>query len=331
MHISSAGHNSGYPPQIFGLSRAFQPDSTSGLKPGSDEDSKNSFLVTDKIDISQDGLSRYKNPQNIEGDDKSDSPGNSAVINRYGGKTALSKETASESKRSEETKPSGEALSEAELSEVERLRKRDQKVRAHEQAHASAAGELASGGIHFDYETGPDGGRYATGGHVGLRMPDAPSPEEDLRIARKVERAALAPADPSPQDRAIANKARQKAAAAQREIAQREAKKLEKENGSIQNGEEKPGENDYKAVSIESNNTNRTVDGKMTGPDDLKIDITEKTGVVKDIKNRENHADKTDRIHPDPNGDKPPDRIAEILPGIIRLDKNTGQNFNMVV
>jgi hypothetical protein len=111
-----------------------------------------------------------------------------------------------------------EDLSPSEKKQVEDLRRRDGEVHAHEQAHLSAAGELAVGGAKYSYQTGPDGRKYAVAGEVQLRMPDAKSPEEDLRIARQVEKAALAPAKPSTQDRAIASRARSKENAAIREI-----------------------------------------------------------------------------------------------------------------
>ena len=44
---------------------------------------------------------------------------------------------------------------------VRELKARDREVRAHEQAHRSAGGELVRGGTKFTFEVGPDGRRYA--------------------------------------------------------------------------------------------------------------------------------------------------------------------------
>jgi|GEM_PF-1735520 len=136
-------------------------------------------------------------------------------------------EPTRKSDKIEERKPNGETLNDDEKHEVEKLRKRDTEVRTHEQAHLSAAGHLAAGGAQYTFKSGPDGQQYAVGGEVPLKVDDAPTPEEDLRNARQLERAALAPAKPSGQDRAIAAQARGKAAKAQQEIVEKQAKKVE--------------------------------------------------------------------------------------------------------
>mgnify|MGYP000156212182 CR=1 FL=1 len=88
---------------------------------------------------------------------------------------------------------------------IQKLRARDQEVRAHEQAHAAAAGGLAKGGPSFTYERGPDGKQYAVGGEVNIdTSPVAGDPEATIRKAQQIRSAALAPADPSSQDRAVA-------------------------------------------------------------------------------------------------------------------------------
>ena len=90
--------------------------------------------------------------------------------------------------------------------ELQRLRMTEQKVRAHEMAHKIAGGELA-GPVRYRYTKGPDGKLYITGGEVPLRLKEGRTPEETIEIAQKIRRAALAPMDPSPQDRAVAAKA----------------------------------------------------------------------------------------------------------------------------
>ncbi len=82
----------------------------------------------------------------------------------------------------------------------------EQKVKAHELAHKTAGGELA-GPVKYKYTKGPDGKLYITGGEVPLRLKEGKTPEETIEIARKIKRAALAPMNPSPQDRAVAAKA----------------------------------------------------------------------------------------------------------------------------
>jgi len=89
--------------------------------------------------------------------------------------------------------------------ETVKLKNRDQEVRRHEQAHLAAAGGLATGGANFSYQTGPDGKRYAIGGEVNIDTSPVPGdPNATIRKAQQIRKAALAPADPSPQDRAVA-------------------------------------------------------------------------------------------------------------------------------
>ncbi len=117
-------------------------------------------------------------------------------------------------------------LSEAELLEVEQLKRRDAEVKAHEQAHISAAGNLVQGGASFDYETGPDGKRYAVGGEVSIDTSTvAGDPQATLMKAQKIRRAASAPADPSAQDRSVAAEASRIEAQARSEITQQAREK----------------------------------------------------------------------------------------------------------
>lgn len=98
-------------------------------------------------------------------------------------------------------------LTEEEKRQVEKLKKRDQEVRQHERAHLSAAGDLAVSSASYNYQTGPDGKRYAVGGEVSIDVSPEDKPEDTIEKARKIRRAALAPAEPSAKDRQIAAQA----------------------------------------------------------------------------------------------------------------------------
>lgn len=102
--------------------------------------------------------------------------------------------------------------------EVQRLKQIDQKVRAHEQAHLSAAAGLATGGASFQTVRGPDGRQYAVGGEVQISVSAAATPEQTVAKAQRIRAAALAPADPSSQDRAVAAGASQLEAQARMEL-----------------------------------------------------------------------------------------------------------------
>lgn len=103
--------------------------------------------------------------------------------------------------------------------EIEQLKARDQEVRAHEQAHAATGGQYA-GSPQYEYTTGPDNKRYATGGEVSIDISEEQSPEQTLRKMQQVRAAALAPAQPSSQDLKVAAEAAQKAFEARNDIAE---------------------------------------------------------------------------------------------------------------
>ena len=110
-------------------------------------------------------------------------------------------------------------LNDKEKAQVLRLQQRDAEVRAHEAAHAAAAGMLG-GGASYDYVTGPDGRQYAIGGEVPVRISSGSTPEEAIRNAQQVRAAALAQSEPSGQDRAVASQAAAMEAAARAELAE---------------------------------------------------------------------------------------------------------------
>lgn len=85
------------------------------------------------------------------------------------------------------------------------LKATDQRVRAHEAAHMGAGGGVVRGGASFSYQRGPDGGMYAVGGEVSIDASPVPdNPRATIAKAQQIQAAALAPADPSAQDRKVA-------------------------------------------------------------------------------------------------------------------------------
>ncbi len=101
-------------------------------------------------------------------------------------------------------------LTEAEQQVVDDLKQRDSEVRTHEQAHLSAGAGLVKGGASYSYQIGPDGKRYAIGGEVQIDISAVPNdPQATITKMQRVKAAAMAPADPSGQDRAVAAMASQ--------------------------------------------------------------------------------------------------------------------------
>ena len=113
---------------------------------------------------------------------------------------------------------------------LRKLRARDREVRAHEGAHVAAGGSLVRGGPSYTLQRGPDGRSYAIGGEVQIdASPVDGDPNATLVKAGRIRSAALAPAEPSPQDRRVASNASQLASRARVDIAvlRREENKIE--------------------------------------------------------------------------------------------------------
>lgn len=147
---------------------------------------------------------------------------------------------------------------------VAQLEKRDREVRAHEAAHISAGGGVVRGGASYSYQAGPDGKRYAVGGEVGIdASPVKDNPQATIQKMQVVRSAALAPADPSGQDHAVASAATAQMAAARAQLAEErsnsaggnnygEADRKPNVNSYDRNGKKHPAENAAAAVDLQA-------------------------------------------------------------------------------
>jgi hypothetical protein len=204
-----------------------------------------------------------------------------AVENRKQSEPADEKKTESaDAKRSGND---SRELSTEEQQQVEELKKRDQEVRAHEAAHQAAAGRHAVGGASYSYQRGPDGANYAVGGEVKIdASPVRGDPEASLEKAQTVRRAALAPAEPSAQDRAVAAQASKHVVDAQTEIRAEQAEQVQAanapENGaeSADSGTESPATAEATAAAPA---TSPQTSEKAGDSGDKKDDGEEATGV----------------------------------------------------
>ncbi|MBF0265244.1 MAG: hypothetical protein HQL46_08215, partial [Gammaproteobacteria bacterium] len=104
-----------------------------------------SFAPKTKISISEEAKEKLREEQKLGNGQES--------------KTTSGTETGTETQSASGT----EQYTADELKQIEELKKRDEEVRAHEQAHMAAAGSLSNGSASFDYQNGPDGKRYAVG------------------------------------------------------------------------------------------------------------------------------------------------------------------------
>lgn len=124
---------------------------------------------------------------------------------------------------------------------IEKLASRDREVRAHEQAHAAVGGQYA-GAANYSYQRGPDGINYAVGGEVPISLSSGNGdPRQVLASAEQVRRAALAPAEPSAQDRSVAAAATVVATQARIDLAELAAKELQLEAETlVEEGNDSP-------------------------------------------------------------------------------------------
>jgi hypothetical protein len=102
--------------------------------------------------------------------------------------------------------------------EIEQLKAIEEKVKAHEAAHKAVGGTM-TGPVSYSYTRGPDNRNYITGGEVPISVSPGKTPQETVSRMQQVIKAALAPADPSPQDRAVAAQAAVQQQEASQELA----------------------------------------------------------------------------------------------------------------
>ena len=155
---------------------------------------------------------------------------------------------------------------------VQKLRNRDREVKAHEQTHLAAAGAYARGGASYDYQTGPDGRRYAVGGEVSIdTSPVANDPEATLRKAQAVRRAANAPAKPSSQDRRVASQAASMEATARQEAALKRSEENKEESESPKSDQEVEPKPEEGKANPSSDSEKTTDQGREAGPNPPSI------------------------------------------------------------
>ena len=105
-----------------------------------------------------------------------------------------------------------------ERQQIQALVARDREVRHHERAHAAVGGQY-TGSPRYVFERGPDGINYAVAGEVSISTGAIPGdPQATIQKAQIIRRAALAPLEPSAQDRSVAAQSVQLEAAARVEI-----------------------------------------------------------------------------------------------------------------
>lgn len=145
---------------------------------------------------------------------------------------------------------------------VTELQAADTNVRAHEAAHMAAGGGLTSP-ASYTYERGPDNKMYAVAGEVGISTGEGNTPQESLNKAQTIRRAALAPADPSPQDLKVAAQAASMEMSARAQIMQE--KMAQNSKNSNNSNETSAGNSNVNSTENSTENSNVNSTGNSTG------------------------------------------------------------------
>ena len=124
--------------------------------------------------------------------------------------------------------------------EIQKLKTRDSEVKSHEMAHIAAGGQFVRGSAQYEYQIGPDGKQYVIGGEVSIDCSAVSGdPKATITKMQTIRKAALAPANPSGQDRAVASQATSLEAKARKEIAQQDENQSDAHTSQSKKGHEK--------------------------------------------------------------------------------------------
>ena len=190
-------------------------------------------------------MNYYNTPAQSNNKGAENNTDNSALS---GDKTANAENNTQNNDKNAGQKNIGE-LSLEEQRIVTELQAADTNVRAHEAAHMAAGGGLTSP-ASYTYERGPDNKMYAVAGEVGISTGEGNTPQKSLNKAQTIRRAALAPADPSPQDLKVAAQAASMEMSARAEIMQ---EKMAQNSQNTNNGNETSGDGNSRNSTANSN------------------------------------------------------------------------------
>lgn len=144
---------------------------------------------------------------------------------------------------------------------IQELADRDREVRAHEQAHMAAGGQYA-GAASYQYERGPNGVNYAVSGEVPIDTGSASTPQATIQKAQVIKRAALAPAEPSAQDRRVAAQASQLESRARADLAELQRQQVELEKQQREEEVHNPISNSDNVTSSDSQSATDSSDNR---------------------------------------------------------------------
>lgn len=177
----------------------------------------NAAVPGDTVEISEEGLFLAQAAQ-ADAKQSSESGTSAKPSGEADAGTEENSETDSGEGPQEPTIDKEATLSDEQRQEVAAMKQRDREVKSHEQAHIAAGAGVVKGGAQYAYRKGPDGVNYAVGGEVAIDASKEKTPQATIAKMAKVRAAALAPADPSSQDRKVAAQAQATESSARAEL-----------------------------------------------------------------------------------------------------------------
>lgn len=163
-------------------------------------------------------------------------------------------------------------LSAADKRRVAELQQTDRNIREHEAAHLRAGAGVVTSGASFTYTKGPDDKQYAVSGEVSIDTSSEREPQSNIDKGERIQIAALAPRDPSPQDHRVAAVGSQMEAQGRSDLAVQQRE----EAAEATQKSEPPADEDGRAQTAESPSARneRTPDAEPVPP---SADVSEAT------------------------------------------------------
>lgn len=291
MSVSALSNTNFYVPVVN--SRSAAANTTDDVAVANNSTQTNQVKQTDENSTKiQETPTTYNTNQENTSSDNSNTQSDASDTPVYTGEEML----AAMDKKSTE----GKTLTEEEQKQVDELKARDAEVKAHEQAHIAAGGSYVRGGVSYDYQTGPDGKKYAVGGEVSIdTSPVEGDPQATINKAQVILKAALAPAEPSGQDKSVASQARQMMASARKELMAEKTNPDESSQSNTQVENDKQNSNSKNS----GNNTDNTVDTNSNNTENSAANASntkQADNIIKIDNTGNNNSDNTEKSTPKP-------------------------------
>lgn len=291
MSVSALSNTNFYVPVVN--SRSAAANTADDVAAANNSTQTNQVKQTDENDTKiQETPATYNTNQENTSSDNSNTQLDNSDTPVYTGEEML----AAMDKKSTE----GKTLTEEEQKQVDELKARDAEVKAHEQAHIAAGGSYVRGGASYDYQTGPDGKKYAVGGEVSIdTSPVEGDPQATINKAQVILKAALAPAEPSGQDKSVASQARQMMASARKELMAEKTNPDENSQSNTQVENDKQNSNSKNS----GNNTDNTVDTNSNNTENSAANASntkQADNIIKIDNTGNNNSDNTEKSTPKP-------------------------------